>query len=67
MNGKPIAPDVTVINEDCDIEEYLKVGRAAIVVVGHRPTLLQLIRKVGGNRESNQTYWYTEYIIIENK
>lgn len=45
VNGKPIAPDVTVINEDCDIEEYLKVGRAAIVVVGHRPTLLQLIRK----------------------
>ena len=47
VNGKPIVSDVTVISEGCDVEEYLKVGRAAMVVVGDRPTLLQLVRKVG--------------------
>lgn len=37
---------MTVISEGCDVEEYLKVGIAAMVVVGDRPTLLQLVRKV---------------------
>ena len=47
VNGKTIVSDVTVIGEGCDIEEYLKVGRAAMVVVGDRPTLSQLVGKVG--------------------
>lgn len=46
VNGKPVVEDVTVISEGCDVEEYLKVGIAAMVVVGDRPTLLQLVRKV---------------------
>ncbi|CAM9778326.1 unnamed protein product, partial [Ectocarpus sp. 12 AP-2014] len=45
VNGKPVVEDVTVISEGCDVEEYLKVGVAAIVVVGDRPTLLQLVKK----------------------
>ncbi|CAN0293181.1 unnamed protein product, partial [Laminaria digitata] len=45
VNKKPIVSDVTVISEGCDVEEYLKVGRAAMVVVADRPTLLQLVRK----------------------
>lgn len=48
VNGKPVVEDMTVISEGCDVEEYLKVGIAAMVVVGDRPTLLQLVRKVGG-------------------
>lgn len=48
MNGKPVVEDMTVISEGCDVEEYLKVGIAAMVVVGDRPTLLQLVRKVCG-------------------
>lgn len=48
VNGKPVVEDVTVISEGCDVEEYLKVGVAAMVVVGDRPTLLQLVKKVGG-------------------
>lgn len=46
VNRKQIVSDMTVISEGCDVEEYLKVGRAAMVVVGDRPTLLQLVRKV---------------------
>eukprot|EP00903_Cladosiphon_okamuranus_P006828 g6653.t1 len=45
VNGKPVVQDMTVISEGCDVEEYLKVGIAAMVVVGDRPTLLQLVRK----------------------
>ncbi|CAM9329247.1 unnamed protein product, partial [Pylaiella littoralis] len=45
VNGKAVVEDVTVISEGCDVEEYLKVGIAAMVVVGDRPTLLQLVRK----------------------
>ncbi|CAN0232830.1 unnamed protein product, partial [Ectocarpus fasciculatus] len=45
VNGKAVVEDVTVISEGCDVEEYLKVGVAAMVVVGDRPTLLQLVKK----------------------
>lgn len=48
VNGKPVASGVTVISEECDVEEYLRAARAALTVVGDRPTILQLVRKVNG-------------------
>lgn len=57
VNGSPVASDVTVISEECDVEEYLKVGRAAICVVGERSTLLQLVHKVRRARRAAEAGW----------